>query len=224
MVKFPFKEVKKRALELKPAREVARKLCEDNPGITGGTLVVVLKRRGFDVKSATAHTWVGRAKGAAKRLALKSHVASVNVPGLTSKAEPGAEAGETTRRGYGVKAIETLEEESIPTGKKVGPAVFAKVPMPEQIRIAWDDIIRAVPDYQELCLMTTEGFVFTIERLKKVLAEVERQRDEWKEKCEGMVEDRIKLMRDYNTLISQMKSRGHLTVEQLNVLLQPLEL
>jgi len=218
-------QIVERRKELKPARLLAFKLCQENPQITSAELGQAHKEKGFEVARNTIAAWLTRFK---KHPAIRTHEA---------KPHPGSKP--TPARLF---AFKLWEENSLITGAELDQALKEKgfqvhkstcylwlksFRAEEPSEITLEQIIKATGSIEALSLLFYQGVMEVLKRrdsaydvLKQDCLEKDELISRLKHELSDVTRERNKIIREFNERIASVKI-GTLTLDQIEHRLIP---
>jgi len=213
-----------------PARQLAFKLCQENPQITTAELGRALKEKGFVVPRPTAVTWLIRFRkrgmegilNPAQELARKLWEENPQITALQlgqALKEKGFVAHKSTHFNWlrifrAGKGAET--EAEVPT-----PAVVpSEIPLEEPSRLNLEQIIEAAGSVEALSVLFYQGVMRELGKkdatnhlLKQECLELTNKIAGLKRTLDEVTRDRNRMMREYNEKLAKIKV-GTLTLDE----------
>ncbi len=89
--------------------------------------------------------------------------------------------------------------------------------------LTWEQVIQTVPDKTTLAFLLVDGFTDRIGKLDTALKQSEEKAKKWETKYNLLLEDRKRLMIEYNNYVSQQRTGGKFTLDQTQHILIPKE-
>ena len=224
MAKLAGAQMKERGKELKPARLLAFKLCQENPQITNAELGQALMEKGFDIIKTTSAAWLTRFK---KGSAVRTHEGKRRTEPKPSPARllafklwqenpliTAAEMGQALKE-KGFQATRStcyLWLNSFREGKDVGTYTEKPVTAEEPSEITLEQIIKTAGSVEALSLLFYQGVMRELARkdaayhvLKQECIEKDNKISGLKRELGEVTRERNRLMREYNEKLAKVR-------------------
>jgi len=224
-------EVKKRAIGLRPARELVYKILEANPDTDVSQLDAQLGQAGYHVSRSTIHSWRSKSRMARRPLTSAERIKRTAElkPARTYAHGVWEQAPDTSRlqmsnvlkkAGYVVNPT-TVNSWLVTWRKKRQASVIVeqvpalakqiRVQVPIQIptQLTWEQVIKAFPDRATLADYLLDGVLAAVNERNELQGEIDRLTTDNKELSETVklvTEDRAKVMQQLNHYM--LKEKG----------------
>ena len=231
MAKLTGAQIKERGKELKPARELAFKLYQENPQITNAELGQALKEKGFDIIEPTRVAWLVRSrKGSARTHGAKRRM----VPKPTPARELAFKLLQENPQITGAKLYQAIKEKGFQTsksicyywlksfkkGKDVGTHEEKPVTAEKPSKFTLEQIIEAAGSVETLSVLFYQGVMREMARkdavyhiLQQECVNKDNKISSLKRLLDEITRDRNRVIKEYNEKLAKVKV-GTLTFDE----------